>query len=73
MSFSMEADAAVTFARTGAPGTGARGVTAFLVDLNEKGVTRTRFEDLGSKIVAPWLSIPRRCFRVIRVPAGRGG
>jgi cyclohexanecarboxyl-CoA dehydrogenase len=52
MSFSMEADAAVTFARTGAPGSGARGVTAFLVDLNEKGITRTRFEDLGTKIVA---------------------
>lgn len=52
MSFSTEADAAVIFARTGAPGSGARGVSAFLVDLNEKGVTRTRFEDLGTKVVA---------------------
>jgi cyclohexanecarboxyl-CoA dehydrogenase len=52
MSFSMEAEAAVIFARTGPAGSGARGVTAFLVDLNEKGVTRTRFEDLGTKVVA---------------------
>jgi cyclohexanecarboxyl-CoA dehydrogenase len=52
MSFSVEADAAVIFARTGSPDSGARGVTAFLVDLNEKGVTRTRFEDLGTRIVA---------------------
>src|SRR5215813_6242116 len=52
MSFSVEADAAVIFARTGSPDSGARGVTAFLVDLNENGVTRTRFEDLGTRIVA---------------------
>jgi cyclohexanecarboxyl-CoA dehydrogenase len=52
MSFSMDADAAVVFARTGAPGSGARGVSAFLVDLNQKGVTRTRFDDIGTKIVA---------------------
>ena len=51
MSFSVEADAAVIFARTGPPDSGARGVTAFLVDLNEKGVTRTRFDDLGTRIV----------------------
>ncbi len=52
MSFSVDADAAVVFARTGPPGSGARGVTAFLVDLNDKGVTRTRFEDLGTRMVA---------------------
>ncbi len=52
MSFSTEADAAVVFARTGPPGSGARGVSAFLVDLHEKGVARTRFEDLGTKFVA---------------------
>jgi cyclohexanecarboxyl-CoA dehydrogenase len=52
MSFSAEADAAVIFARTGAPDSGARGVSAFLVDLNENGVTRTRFEDLGTRAVA---------------------
>ena len=50
MSFSTEADAAVIFARTG--GGGARGVSAFLVDLTEKGIARTRFEDLGTKCVA---------------------
>jgi cyclohexanecarboxyl-CoA dehydrogenase len=48
----MEADAAVILARTGAAGSGARGVTAFLVNLDEKGITRTRFEDLGTKVVA---------------------
>src|SRR5215470_10983969 len=42
MSFPVEADAAVIFARTGPADSGARGVTAFLVDLDEKGVTRTR-------------------------------
>jgi cyclohexanecarboxyl-CoA dehydrogenase len=52
MSFSTEADAAVIFARTGHLGSGAHGVTAFLVDLNGKGVTRTRFDDLGTKLVA---------------------
>jgi len=52
MSFSMEADAAVVFARTGPPGSGARGVSAFLVDMSEKGVTRTRFEDFGTRVVA---------------------
>jgi cyclohexanecarboxyl-CoA dehydrogenase len=52
MSFSTEADAAVIFARTGPPGSGAHGVSAFLVDLNEPGVARTRFADLGTKCVA---------------------
>jgi cyclohexanecarboxyl-CoA dehydrogenase len=52
MSFSLDADAAIIFARTGPPGSGARGVTAFLVDLNERGVSRTRFDDLGTRIVA---------------------
>ena len=52
MSFSTDADAAVIFARTGPPDSGARGVTAFLVDLDDRGVTRTRFEDIGTKMVA---------------------
>jgi cyclohexanecarboxyl-CoA dehydrogenase len=52
MSFSTEADAAVVFARTGPQGSGARGVTAFLVDFAEKGVSRTRFDDWGTRAVA---------------------
>ena len=52
MSFSVEADVALIFARTGTPEQGARGVSGFLVDLNQKGVTRTRFDDFGTKAVA---------------------
>jgi cyclohexanecarboxyl-CoA dehydrogenase len=52
ISFSTEADAAIVLARTGAPESGARGVSGFLVDLNQKGVTRTRFDDVGTRIVA---------------------
>jgi len=51
MSFSDQADAAVVFARTGKPEQAARGVSAFLVPMNLKGVQRTRFNDLGSKII----------------------
>lgn len=52
MSFSLDADVALVFARTGPPDSGARGVSGFFVDLNQKGVSRTRFDDLGTKIVA---------------------
>ena len=51
ITFSDQADAIVLFARTGKPEDGARGISAFLVDLNQKGVQRTRFNDLGSKII----------------------
>lgn len=46
-----QADAFVIFARTGTPEEGARGVSAFFVPGDSKGLTRTRFNDLGSKIV----------------------
>lgn len=49
MSAADQAGAAVIFARTGGPGKKARGVSAFFVDLNEKGVTRTHFDDIGTK------------------------
>lgn len=48
MSFSEQADIAVVFARTGGPQDGSRGVSAFFVDLTEKGITRTRFNDIGT-------------------------
>lgn len=52
MSFAAEADAAVIFARTGDnPGGGARGVSAFFVDLNQDGISRTHFDDIGTKPV----------------------
>jgi cyclohexanecarboxyl-CoA dehydrogenase len=46
ISLADQADVAVVFARTG--GAGARGVSAFLTPLNVDGVSRTRFDDLGS-------------------------
>jgi len=51
MSFAADADAAVIFARTGAADSGARGVSGFFVDLNQDGVTRTRFDDVGTRAV----------------------
>jgi cyclohexanecarboxyl-CoA dehydrogenase len=42
------ADAFLVFARTGLPGDGARGVTAFLVPSGSAGLSTTRFKDLGS-------------------------
>jgi cyclohexanecarboxyl-CoA dehydrogenase len=51
MSFSMDADAAVVLARTGDAQSGARGVSGFFVDLRQQGVTRTRYDDLGTRAV----------------------
>ena len=51
MSFAAQADAAVIFARTGDPAGGSRGVSAFFVDLTEKGISRTHFDDIGTKPV----------------------
>ncbi len=50
MSFAAHADAAVVFART-AEGRTAKGVSAFFVDLSEKGVSRTAFDDIGTRPV----------------------
>jgi cyclohexanecarboxyl-CoA dehydrogenase len=51
ISFSDQCDAAVIFARTGRIEDGARGVSAFFVDLGQKGITRTHFDDIGTKPV----------------------
>jgi len=51
MSFAAQADAAVVFARTGDPQGGSRGVSAFFVNLAEKGIKRTHFDDIGTKPV----------------------
>lgn len=45
----MAADRAVVLARTG--GAGARGVSAFWVDLSDPGITRSAFDDLGSRAI----------------------
>lgn len=45
----MDADRAVVLARTGEPG--ARGISAFWVDLNHPSVTRSQFDDLGSRAI----------------------
>ncbi len=45
----MTADGGIVLARTGGPG--ARGVSAFWVDLNQPGVTRSGFDDLGSRAI----------------------
>lgn len=51
ISLSDQCEAAVIFARTGKVEDGARGVSAFFVDLNQRGVTRTHFDDIGTKPV----------------------
>lgn len=51
MSCADQCDAAVIFARTGSVDDGARGVSAFFVELNQPGVTRTHFDDIGTKPV----------------------
>ena len=51
ISFAADADGAVIFARTGTAEQGARGISAFMVDLNQKGVTRTKLDDIGTTIV----------------------
>ena len=45
----MASDAAVVLARTGGPG--ARGVSAFWVDLGDPGISRSAFDDLGARAI----------------------
>jgi cyclohexanecarboxyl-CoA dehydrogenase len=51
ISMADQADATIVFARTGKPEEGPKGVSAFLVPMDTKGVTTTRFNDLGSKAI----------------------
>lgn len=59
----MAADHAVVLARTG--GEGARGVSAFWVDLSHPGISRSAFDDLGSR------AIGRASIHFDRVPVTR--
>ena len=51
ISFSSSAATALVLARTGTLEQSARGVSAFYVDLNSPGVSRTRFRDMGSRAI----------------------
>ena len=44
------ADVFIVFARTGPPGSGAKGVTAVMVPADAPGLTRTRFNDVGGHV-----------------------
>jgi cyclohexanecarboxyl-CoA dehydrogenase len=60
-----QADAIVLFARTGAPGSGAGGMTALLVPLDDPNVRKTVFHDVGSGAVGRGSLF----FDGVRVPA----
>jgi cyclohexanecarboxyl-CoA dehydrogenase len=51
ITFADRADGYVVFARTGTPEQGAKGVSAFFVPAGTKGLTTTKFDDLGSAII----------------------
>ncbi|MGB1701948.1 MAG: acyl-CoA dehydrogenase family protein, partial [Cycloclasticus sp.] len=51
MSYATQADNVLMFARTGTVESGPYGVSAFLVDLNLPGISRTEFDDIGTKPV----------------------
>lgn len=63
ISLGMSADTGVVFARTGGPG--ARGVSAFYVDLNDERVARTALDDHGGR------AIGRASLHFDGVPVGR--
>jgi cyclohexanecarboxyl-CoA dehydrogenase len=65
ISFSSSAVTALVLARTGSAEQAARGVSAFYVDLNLPGVSRTRFRDLGSRAIGRG----QLFFDGVRVPA----
>ena len=60
------ADAFLVFARTGKPEDGARGVTAFFVPADAKGLSHSRFDDVGSAIIGRGAVF----FDDVRVPVG---
>ena len=51
ISLSTQADGVLLFARTGTDEERSRGISAFYAPLNEPGVTRTSFDDMGSGAV----------------------
>jgi cyclohexanecarboxyl-CoA dehydrogenase len=65
ISFASWADTALVMARTGTLAQGARGVSAFYVDLHSPGVSRARFRDLGTRAIGRG----QLFFDSVRVPA----
>jgi cyclohexanecarboxyl-CoA dehydrogenase len=65
ISFASWADTILLMARTGTLEQGAHGVSAFYVDLNSPGVSRTKFKDLGSRAIGRG----QLFFDGVRVPA----
>jgi cyclohexanecarboxyl-CoA dehydrogenase len=51
ITFADSADAFIVFARTGSPNSGAAGITAMIVSADTPGIARTRFDDVGSRII----------------------
>jgi cyclohexanecarboxyl-CoA dehydrogenase len=51
ISMATQADVAVVFARTGSESEGARGISAFLVPLDLPGISRSAFDDVGTRPV----------------------
>ncbi len=51
ISMATQADVAVVFARTGSVESRARGISAFLVPMGAAGVSRTQFDDIGTRAV----------------------
>lgn len=65
ISMATQADVAVVFARTGSEADGARGISAFLVPMDLPGITRTTFDDIGTRPVGRGSIF----FDGVRVPA----
>jgi cyclohexanecarboxyl-CoA dehydrogenase len=51
MSMCEQIDVVIIFARTGDPEGRSKGVSSFLVDASSDGITKTRFDDIGTKPV----------------------
>lgn len=65
ISMATQADVAVVFARTGSEADRARGISAFLVPMDLPGITRTAFDDIGTRPVGRGSIF----FDDVRVPA----
>lgn len=66
ISLADQADVVVLFARTGTVDDGARGISAFLVPCDLPGITRSSYDDLGTRCVGRGSIF----FDNVRVPAG---
>lgn len=66
ISMAHQTDLSIVFARTGTQEERAHGITAFLVELDQPGISRTTFEDVGSGVVGRGSIF----FDDVEVPAG---